>query len=399
MRRYPEAHLPLTLRLLVRAADRLHYGKLELVSPDRGHWRFEGRRPGPSARLVLRNPAALGRVLRGGDVAFAEAYMDGDWDTPDLAELLELLHLNRQAFDGLAAGRLLARLGRLASHLRRRNTRRGSRRNIAYHYDLGNAFYAAWLDPTLTYSCALFERQDEHLEQAQRNKYDRMLRRLDIHPGQHLLEIGSGWGGFAIHAAAAAGCRVTSITLSERQFEEARKRVRAAGLEQLVELRLQDYRDVTECYDRVVSIEMFEAVGEQYWPDFFRTIHDRLRPGGIAALQVITIADAAFADYRRGVDFIQKYIFPGGMLCSPAAFATCVKAAGLLQNDRQFFGEHYARTLAEWDRRVFAAGPDLRAQGFDNRFLRMWHYYLAYCQAGFRTGHVDLMQTTLVRPA
>jgi cyclopropane-fatty-acyl-phospholipid synthase len=226
-----------------------------------------------------------------------------------------------------------------------------------------------------------------------------MLRRLDIHPGQHLLEIGSGWGGFAIHAAAAAGCRVTSITLSERQFEEARKRVRAAGLEQLVELRLQDYRDVTECYDRVVSIEMFEAVGEQYWPDFFRTIHDRLRPGGIAALQVITIADAAFADYRRGVDFIQKYIFPGGMLCSPAAFATCVKAAGLLQNDRQFFGEHYARTLAEWDRRVFAAGPDLRAQGFDNRFLRMWHYYLAYCQAGFRTGHVDLMQTTLVRPA
>ena len=387
---------PLMLRLLLRLLARIRVGRLKLVAPDGSAFHFQGAEPGPEAVLILRDLAAVRRTLFGGDLGFAEAYLDGQWQTPDLMALLELGQRNLQVFAVGEPGLLKRSLDALV-HAFRRNTRRGARRNIRYHYDLGNAFYARWLDETLTYSSAIFEMPEQPLVEAQRNKYRHLLALLQLSPGHHLLEIGSGWGGFALHAARATGCRVTSITLSEEQLKEARARAEAAGLADRVRFELVDYRDVRGEFDRIVSIEMFEAVGQRYWQDYFRTVHDRLKPGCRAAFQVITIADAGFETYRRGVDFIQRYIFPGGMLPSPSAWEACVAEAGLRTESRAFYGRHYAHTLKAWDMRVRAAEHEIRQLGFDERFLRMWYYYLAYCHAGFSTGHVDVMQTALVR--
>jgi cyclopropane-fatty-acyl-phospholipid synthase len=244
----------------------------------------------------------------------------------------------------------------------------------------------------------VFARPDQDLVEAQRNKFRLMLERLDLKPGQHLLEIGSGWGGFALYAARETGCRVTSITLSQQQLEAARERAQQAGLADRVEFRLQDYRDLRETYDRVVSIEMYEAVGEQYWPAYFATLARTLKPGGRAAIQGITIDHANFEYYRQNVDFIQTYIFPGGMLASAEVFAERARAAGLALSEVRFYGQHYAQTLAEWHRRVWQARERIQ-QMFDARFLRMWRYYLGYCEAGFRLGRIDLMQVTLHKPA
>jgi cyclopropane-fatty-acyl-phospholipid synthase len=397
----PHAASPsLGWRLLLAAARRLQRGRLEVQFPDRQRFSFAGAAPGPDATLVVRDPAFIRRVLVGGDVAFGEAYVDGAWDTPSLVDLLELLDLNRGAFAGIAGGSWLGRAAGWLRHALNRNSRAGSRRNIAAHYDLGNAFYELWLDhETMAYSAAHFDRPDEDLASAQRNKFRELLARLDLRPEHHLLEIGSGWGGFALHAARETGCRVTSITLSVEQLAEARARARAAGLADRVRFELVDYRDAQGTFDRIASIEMFEAVGERYWPAFFRAVHDRLAPGGRAALQVITIDEAFFEGYRRNPDFIQKHVFPGGMLPSPECFAAAARAAGLAVEAPSFHGADYARTLAHWDRRVFAARPEIIARGYDARFLRLWHYYLAYCEAGFRTGHCDLMRVALAKPA
>ena len=388
---------PLAMRLLLKLLARIRVGRLKLVAPDGSAFRFQGPAPGPGGTLVVRNLDAVRRTLFGGDLGLAEAYMDGQWETPDLMALLELGLRNLQAFQVDRPGRLKRMLDSLV-HALRRNTRAGARRNIHSHYDLGNDFYKLWLDETLTYSCALFERPDQPLAEAQRNKYRALIRKLELKPEHHLLEIGSGWGGFALYAARETGCRVTSITLSEQQLKEARARAQAAGLGGQVRFEFVDYRDATGEFDRIVSIEMFEAVGEHYWDAYFQALHDRLKPGGRAALQVITIADAAFEDYRRTVDFIQRYIFPGGMLPSPAVWEACVQRAGLKTESRDFHGQDYAHTLRLWDRNVQRMEEPIRQQGFDARFLRMWRYYLAYCHAGFSTGHVDLMQTALVRP-
>ena len=388
---------PLSVRLLCRLLARIRVGELQLTVPDGSTFHFRGQTPGPHASIELRDLRTVRRTFWGGDLGLAEAYLDGQWDTPDLMAFLELGLLNLQAFQVDKPGRLRRMLDGLV-HALRRNTRRGARRNIQYHYDLGNDFYRLWLDGTLTYSSAVFAHPEQSLADAQRHKYDLLLDQLRLEPGHHLLEIGSGWGGFAIHAARRTGCRVTSITLSEQQLKEARVRAEAAGVADRVRFELKDYRDVAGAFDRIVSIEMFEAVGEHYWDGYFKVLHDRLRPGGRAALQVITIKDAAFEDYRRTVDFIQRYIFPGGMLPSLSAWEACVRRVGLSTESRQFHGQHYARTLRLWDQNVHRAEPEIRRQGFDARFLRMWCYYLAYCQAGFSAGHVDLMQTTLVRP-
>ena len=388
---------PWSVRLLCRLLSRIRIGELQLVVPDGSALHFRGQHPGPQCAIFIRDLDLIRRTLWGGDLGLAEAYLDGQWDTPDLMAFLELGLLNLKAFQVDKPGRLRRMLDAMV-HALRRNTRRGARRNVQYHYDLGNDFYKLWLDQTLTYSSAVFAHPEQPLAEAQRHKYDLLLDQLQLQPGHHLLEIGSGWGGFAIHAARQTGCRVTSITLSERQLQEARARAAAAGIADRVQFELQDYRDVSGEFDRIVSIEMFEAVGEQYWDAYFRAVHDHLRPGGRAALQVITIKDAAFEDYRRTVDFIQRYIFPGGMLPSPSAWEACVRRAGLHTESRDFHGQDYARTLRLWDQNVHRAEPEIRRLGFDTRFLRMWHYYLAYCQAGFSTGHVDLMQTTLVRP-
>ena len=386
---------PPALRLLLKLLTRLRVGRLRLVAPDGTPYLFQGE-SGPEAVIILRHVDAARRVLLGGDLGLAEAYMDGQWETPDLMGFLEFGLRNMQALSVDRPG-LWHRLFDSLVHALRRNTRRGSRRNIRHHYDLGNAFYKLWLDETLTYSSAIFDAPDQPLMDAQRNKYRHLLELLQLAPEHHLLEIGSGWGGFALHAARETGCRVTSITLSEEQLKEARARAEQAGLGAQVRFELADYRDVRGEFDRVVSIEMFEAVGERYWDAFFKTVHDRLRPGGRAALQVITINDAAFASYRRTVDFIQRYIFPGGILPSPRIWEERVSRAGLETAACNFYGRHYAHTLEVWEQRVHAAEPEIGRLGFDARFLRMWHYYLAYCHAGFITGHVDLMQTALTR--
>lgn len=385
-------------RLLLGAAERLRYGRLEVVFPDRQRFAFAGVEPGPDATLVVRDPGFIRRVVTGGEIAFGEAYVDGAWDTPSLVNLLELLDRNREAFAGVAGGSRLVRAIDWLRHAWRHNTRSGSRRNVAAHYDLGNAFYELWLDhETMAYSCAHFDRPDQALADAQRNKFRELLALLDLKPEHHLLEIGSGWGGFAAYAALHTGCRVTSITLSVEQLTAARARAAAEGLADLVEFRLQDYRDVDGRFDRIVSIEMFEAVGERYWPEFFRCVRDRLVVGGRAALQVITIGEEFFEAYRRTPDFIQKHVFPGGMLPSPARFAAAAAQVGLTVAAPSFHGADYARTLALWDQRVYAARDAIIARGYDARFLRLWHYYLAYSEAGFRNGHCDLMRVALTR--
>lgn len=390
--------MTLALRLLHAAASRLRYGRLEIRYPGREPVTFTGAEAGPSGVLDIRDPGMFRRILSRGDLGFAEAWMDGQWTTPDLAALLGCMERNLEAFTALERGRAVMRWFKaLRQRLLFRNNRSGSRRNIAYHYDLGNDFYRLWLDWSMTYSSACFETDDDGLADAQQHKYQRLLAMTGAGPDDHILEIGCGWGGFAIHAARTLGCRVTGLTLSREQHEWAWQQVRENGLEGRVDIRLQDYRDVTETFDHIVSIEMFEAVGESYWPVFFQTLHDRLRPGGRAALQVITIDDAIFDRYRRDVDFIREYVFPGGVLPSPEAFGKLSEEAGLVTVERHFRGTDYARTLAGWAERFRSVEPAVLKQGFDHRFIRMWQYYLAYCEAGFRSGRIDLMQTVVQR--
>lgn len=384
---------------IVRLAQGLRCGSLEIRLPDGSVRLFQGTEPGPHGVLALENGRVARRYLTGGSVGFAEGYIEGDWDTPDLATLLELLSRNEDAWGEGYFGGALQRFLRRAQHLLfRANTRRGSRRNIHAHYDLGNAFFAAWLDPSMTYSSALFRAGEADLEAAQKAKYRHLAELMALAPGHRLLEIGSGWGGFAVTAAKEFGAKVTSITVSKAQAEYARARVFSEGLAERVEILLQDYRDVKGRFDRIASIEMFEAVGERFWPAYFRSLRERLAPEGRAGLQLITIADRYFEAYRRNVDFIQAYIFPGGMLPSPAALARQTARAGLASEGEVTFGLSYARTLRLWNEQFQAAWPKVRELGFDERFRRLWTYYLAYCEAGFRTRSIDVVQTVL-RPA
>jgi cyclopropane-fatty-acyl-phospholipid synthase len=383
----------LATQWLLGVLGRLRQGRLTVHAGGGSHLVL-GDRSGPAASLTIRRPWRLAaRLLGRGDLGLAEGFIAGDWDAPHPAQVLEVLAINEPHLLASGAGRLSRWVDRL-QHRRRRNDRRGSHRNIAFHYDLGNDFYRLWLDPGMTYSAALFAQSGEALEPAQTRKYQRILDRLGARPGEHILEIGCGWGGFAEHAAR-AGHRVTGITLSREQLAHARERIAAAGLSDRVTLHLRDYRDLTGTYDHVVSIEMFEAVGEQYWPAFFETVRRVLAPGGRASLQVITIDAACFEQYRRGTDFIQKYVFPGGMLPSVPAFDAAARAAGLAVADRAFHGLDYADTLRRWDAAFCAARERVAGMGFDERFLRLWRYYLGYCEAGFRTGRIDLMQVAL----
>ncbi len=369
-------------------------GSLTVTWPQGGKSTYAGALPGPHAEVTLNEPAAAKRIVRDSSLGLAESYMAGEWNTHDLRAVLEL------GAAGMAAGGMGGAGGRVTIanrlfHLLRANNRRGSRRNIAAHYDLGNDFYRLWLDDTMTYSAACFEDGCDDLAAAQRLKWDRILEIANPDSRSHLFEIGCGWGGFAIHAAKQAGCRVTGVTLSQEQRDLAVARVTEEGLEDRVEIRLQDYRDVTEIYDRIVSIEMFEAVGERYWPVFFGTVRDRLRKGGAAAVQTITIPEERFEEYRRGPDFTQRYIFPGGMLPSPERFEEAARSAGLAIGSPRFIGESYARTLDAWLERFDRALPQVHALGFDERFVRMWRFYLALCRAGFSYRQIDVMQVGL----
>ncbi len=380
-------------RLLIHRLGKLRHGSLEVEVNGRC-LQLTGAEPGPAGHILIDRPTALLRRLAlGGSVGFAEGYLAGDWSSNDLTPLLWVLAANESAVSPGEPGGLPRFLGRLR-HTLNANTRRGSRRNIAYHYDLGNDFYRLWLDAGMTYSAAVFAHAGEELEAAQERKYARMLELTGAQPGQHVLEIGCGWGGFALHAAR-RGLRVSGITLSREQLDWATRRLQDAGRAAQARLRYLDYRELEGRFDHIVSIEMFEAVGEAYWPTYLRKLRDCLGPGGRAALQVITIAGEAFAAYRRQADFVQRYIFPGGMLPSVDAFDRAAAAAGLRVVRREFGGQDYAETLTRWQNAFVRRALALREMGFDERFQRMWRYYLAYCEAGFRSGRIDLMRVSL----
>jgi len=377
---------------------RIAEGSLEIVFPNGERRTVSGNGPGPNAVIEIRRWRAVKRLLVGGSTSFARAFIEGDWTTPDLVAVAEFASRNRETLNRNLRGVPWVKALNRLQHKLRANSRTGSRKNIQFHYDLGNDFYAAWLDPSMTYSCAVFETGDNSLEAAQHRKYHRLIELLDLKPGQSVLEIGCGWGGFAEVAAAEFGAKVTGITLSNEQLNYAKGRIARAGLKEKVTFRLQDYRDVKQTFDHVVSIEMFEAVGEEYWSDYFSKIRDALKPGGKAALQIITIADELFEVYRKDVDFIQTYIFPGGMLPSVKALKTEAAKAGLAWGKARWLGENYARTLREWRARFETAFRDGKfPTAFDETFRRIWTYYLAYCEGGFRGGSLNVMQLQLVK--
>jgi cyclopropane-fatty-acyl-phospholipid synthase len=372
-------------------------GSLTFVTPAGVELPLVGEQPGPHARLVVHDYRFMRRVLASGDIGFAEGYMAGEWETPDLSKLLEVLALNFNRFTRVSRGGPISWTLNLVRHGLRGNTRTGSKKNIHAHYDLGNAFYSRWLDATMTYSSARYERAGQPLEAAQRAKYASLARRMGLEEGHHVLEIGCGWGGFAEFAAKEVKAKVTAITISQAQYEFARKRMFDNGLGERADIRLVDYRDVDGRFDRVASIEMFEAVGERYWPAYFGKIRESLQPGGRAGLQIITMRDDMFATYRQRADFIQQYIFPGGMLPSEAKLREVTERAGLAWEGVTRFGKDYAHTLAEWAERFEAAWDDIRTLGFDERFRRLWRFYLSYCEAGFRTQRTNVVQLTLAR--
>ncbi|MDI3489785.1 MAG: cyclopropane-fatty-acyl-phospholipid synthase [Thauera sp.] len=382
------SRLPRATRLALEIFDRLDGGAIAIELPDGTHLRA-GHGP-LVAHLRVRDHAVFDETLARGDIGFGESWMDGLWDTDDLTGLLTLLSRNRARIGEAIYGRMFRMLGHRVAHLLRANTRAGSRRNIEAHYDLGNDFYALWLDPSMTYSAAVFDSPAESLHDAQLRKYRRILGELGAQPGQTILEVGCGWGGFAEVAATEFGCRVLGITLSPSQLAYARARAERGGFAGRADFALCDYRDVRGQYDHVVSIEMIEAVGERFWPTYFAQLSALLKPGGRCVVQAITIADALFRRYRRGTDFIQRYIFPGGMLPSPAEVGRQAQGAGLAVVGDFAFGRDYARTLAHWHCSFETQWPVIKAQGFDERFRRMWRFYLAYCEAGFETGDIDV---------
>lgn len=377
---------------------KIRSGRLTVVLPDSRVLEFCGREPGPEARLEVRDYAIVRKVLAGGDVGFGEAYMDGLWTSPDLAKVLEVFSANLDRMDGVTSGGPVTRFVNWVIHRLRSNTKAGARRNIEAHYDLGNDFYELWLDPSMTYSSARFADPGQSLEDAQREKYAALARAIDLKAGDHVLEIGCGWGGFAEYAAGELGAKVTCLTLSPSQRDYAVERMEKHQLSHLVDIKLQDYRDETGRYDAVASIEMFEAVGEEYWPSFFSKVGDVLKPGGKAGLQIITIRDDLFETYRKRADFIQRYIFPGGVLPSVEILRAQFDTAGLKDAGAQMFRLDYAETLHHWLERFREAWDDIRPMGFDERFKRMWEFYLAYCEAGFRTGRIDVGQFAVQKP-
>ena len=372
--------------LTLRAGATVKTGRLRLILPDGSRHVFGDGKGGPSVSLRVLDDEAFVRILRRGEIGFGEAYMDGLWDTENLTELLVLGISNRRyAGRWLRGLNSLARFAQRPLHLARRNSLVGSQRNIGYHYDLSNDFFALFLDETLTYSSAVFESPEQDLADAQRHKYDLLCRKAGVRPGDEVLEIGSGWGGFAIHAAQDYGCRVRAVTISREQLELARQRVAAAGLANSVTVDFCDYRELHGRYDKIVSIEMFEAVGAEYFETFFRACDATLRPGGRMALQTISVPDRAFQGLRDGVNWMQKYIFPGGMLPSLAQIEHSIRGTSLVISAVEDIAPHYVRTLRLWRDRFEAALPEVRRLGFDERFIRMWRYYLCAAEAGFIT--------------
>ena len=386
-------------RTLFRLLSNIAVGRLTVTTPEGTRRVFSGAEPGPVGDLEIRDWKAVGRMLRAADIGVAEAWRDGLIATPDMTAFLAVCEANEKVLAKVYYGNPFVALAFRVAHAFRANTKEGSKKNIHAHYDLGNGFYSLWLDRTMTYSSGLFTQgPDGSLEASQEAKYERMLEALAIGPEHHVLEIGCGWGGFAEYAVKTRGCRWTGVTISKAQLEYARRRIREAGLEERVSLRFQDYRDLEGAFDRIVSVEMVEAVGERWWPTYFRTVHDRLKPGGRAMIQAITIDEEAFAKYRATSDFIREFIFPGGMLASVERFSKEARAAGLSVHEPFRFGAHYAETLRRWLERVNRREAEIKALGFDDRFLAIWRFYLHYCEVGFNAKRTDVVHLELGRP-
>ena len=391
--------IPLAGRALFRILERLRVGQLAIVTPDGERIVFSGATPGPVAEMEIRDWRAVAALVKGGDIGMGEAWRDGWIDSPELTPLLLVFLANQRSFAEAWYGGPVARLVFGLLHKLRPNTRAGAKKNIHAHYDLGNAFYSLWLDRTMSYSAALFSGDAaQSFEQAQEAKYERILRELAVDASHHVLEIGCGWGGFAEYAARTRGCRITGVTISREQLAYARERIARAGLDSLVRLEFTDYRDITGSYDRIVSIEMVEAVGERYWKTYYRTLHERLKPGGRGMVQAITIDADAFPAYRSTSDFIREYVFPGGMLAPKERMAELAREAGLVPGEAFCFGPDYAESLRRWHASFKSRTGEIRALGFDAAFLRLWEFYLCYCEAGFMNGRVDVVHLGFERP-
>lgn len=389
---------PAAARLFLSLLERIRVGHLVLVTPTGERRMFGSPAALPSATLQIHDWRSCSRILRNGDIGFADAYQEGWIDTPDLTLLLQFAIRNEVVFSQAIGGKWISRLWYGLLHRLRVNSRAGSKRNIHAHYDIGNAFYTQWLDPGMGYSSALFAgHKSKNLELAQEDKYQYIVQSLALRPGMRVLEIGCGWGGFALHAAR-QGIHVHGVTISRAQCELAQQRIDEAGLSGLAKVELCDYRDLVGQYDAVVSIEMFEAVGENFWPEFGQILHDRLKPGARALLQSITIDESRFEQYRRSSDFIRQSIFPGGMLPSPERLMKVGRMAGLEGRVTLRFGKDYAETLRRWRQAFEQHLSDIRRQGFDAKFVRTWRLYLAYCEAGFEEQRTDVVQCVFARP-
>ena len=394
-----QSNLPRYFAQVFDVISKMKRGRMDFVLPDGRTFRWEGEQAGHVAVLNIHHPDLFARLVREGDLGFCEAYMEKWWDTPDLMAFLDLVHEEENdVFDSFPGQSLVRAYERLRFWLQS-NTKKQAKKNISYHYDLGNDFYGLWLDDTMTYSSAKFETGQEDLEKAQIQKYASMVDEMGAKEGDHVLEIGCGWGGFAEYAAKERGLKVTCLTISKEQYKYAVERIEKAGLSDRVTFKLQDYRDEQGQYDGIASIEMFEAVGERYWPTYFETLKRCLRPGKNATLQIITVTDKRWDVYRKGVDFIQKYIFPGGMLPSPTVLRQQVERAGLDVKRSIEFGESYSITLRRWYDTFNDKWDQVASMGFDDRFRRMWNFYLASCAATFHSRNCDVTQITVSRPA
>ena len=393
-----QARLPRYFKAVFDTLQSMKRGRIDVILPDGRHFRAEGSEPGYVAEVHVHNDDVFARTVREGDLGFCDAYLDGWWSTPDLQAFMDFIHAdNEDIYDGFPGMGLVRMFEQLRFWLQR-NSKGQARKNISYHYDLGNDFYGLWLDKTMSYSSAIFTDPQQSMEAAQIEKYKSMVDEMGVVAGDHVLEIGCGWGGFAEYAAAERGLQVTCLTISEEQFKYAVDRIEKAGLSDKVTFKLQDYRDEKGQYDGIASIEMFEAVGEQYWPVYFETVRERLKPGKTATFQIITVADRRWKVYKRGVDFIQKYIFPGGMLPSPTVLRQQIEKAGLAVETSIEFGKSYDITLRRWHETFNAKWDQIAEMGFDERFKRMWNFYLTSCAATFDSGNCDVTQITVRKP-
>ena len=398
------SNAPLTLpwhaRTILSLLEKIQVGQLTLVSPEGEKFIFRGTQSGIEANIQIHDWLVCKACLKSGDIGLAETYIDGLWDSTDIQSLLRLFLLNRQVIEKAIYGSWLGRLGYRIKHWLNKNSKTGSKKNIHAHYDIGNAFYSLWLDPSMTYSSACFKNKDTSLIEAQEAKYQRIIDSINVDAGQNILEVGCGWGGL-MEAASNQGINIDCLTISQEQAAYARDRTARikSNSSGKVNILLQDYRDHQNQYDGIASIEMFEAVGEKYWPTYFEMIQRCLKPGKKACIQTIVIADNLFDKYRRSSDFIQQYVFPGGMLPSIEKFKEAAQSKGLIVEDVYEFGEDYQKTLCLWHQKFNQHLQEIKQQGFDEKFIRLWNLYLMYCAAGFAEKSTSVVQFTLSKPA